>query len=144
MPRPTLQDYRAYNGAHCHVLWSKLSDTWQCPGCDRTKFQIMRWTQRFTDHTKKHAYMGWMAGLHTHHDHDAINKLRSQPRFKATIICDQCNAIDAQVKRRYRDIDTDFSFSPIEIRKIIISTPHRSHIVKYQLAREIWFSIISD
>jgi hypothetical protein len=66
--RPTRDDYLAFDGAHCHAIWRSLSDEWRCPGCDRTKFEIMRWTRRKPPGHIEWS-MDWLAAFHTHHDH---------------------------------------------------------------------------
>src|SRR5688500_11011472 len=121
MRHPTIEEYRSYNGAHCTSLWKQCGEDWRCPGCGRTKFQIMRWTRRGTSRS----FWGWMAGLHTHYHHRAIDILGYVGgRFQPIVICDQCNSVDAMFKREYRNqIDQNFSFSPEEIRRIVWATP---------------------
>lgn len=98
----------------------------------------MRWTKR---QPKRWAgiykpYWGWMAGLHTHHDH-AAPFLSGEGRFPDTVICDQCNAADGRVKRELALPDT-FSFSPSEIREFIIAKPHGRHQVDLAKAKTIF------
>lgn len=139
MKTPSLNDYLNYNGAHCFRLWASLDNNWVCPGCKRSKFQIMRWTTRFyqkSDGTRE-TYKGWMAGLHRHHDH-SVDYRSSQPRrFLETIICDQCNAADGAVKRKLK-LDSNFSFSPFEIAQFVIPTPHSKHKINYEIAENIY------
>ena len=111
---PSDGDYRNYDGAHCFCLWKQLSDDWQCPGCGRTKRQIMRWTLRTPNGRR---FWGWMAGLHTHHDHSQGFVETGRGRFHKIIICDQCNSADGLAKRKLR-LPSNFSFSAGEIRSI--------------------------
>lgn len=85
--------------------------------------------------------MGWMAGLHRHHDHstgDAIDL--GQGRFPGTVICDQCNAADGLAKRKL-GLPSDFSFSPTEIGRFIIATPYGKHKIDYDKARSVYDGI---
>ena len=43
---PAPEEYRAFNGPHCHRLWRQHGEDWQCPGCGRTKFELMAWGER--------------------------------------------------------------------------------------------------
>lgn len=145
--KPTLEDYRVYDGAHCPNLWKRLGDEWQCPACGRSKFEIMRWTkrQRFVRSgdgriVKDGYFYGWMAGLHSHHDH-AVPLTTEYPRpvgrFTETVICDQCNSADGHAKRRL-GLPENFSFSPAEIRQFITTEPHGRHKIDLELARQIY------
>lgn len=156
---PTPEDYSAYDGAHCFRLWASLADDWQCPGCGRSKFELLRWTKRYRkkDHeTEKYteSYWGWMAGLHVHHDHGADylwreffnrneshqkwrGRYTSAMRFPETTICDQCNSADGRAKRAL-GIRADFSFSPEEIRQFVVPTPHERHRLDLDEASRIY------
>jgi hypothetical protein len=135
---PTTQEYVNYDGAHCRNLWRSLNDTWRCPGCGRSKFEIMRWTKKYFRQGvgKCRAYDGWMAGLHRHHDH-AAPYLSGRGRFPDTIICDQCNSVDGPVKRRL-DLPDNFSFSPSEILKFVESRPHERHRINFDEASRVY------
>jgi hypothetical protein len=146
VPRiPTFDDYRAFDGAHCAAIWERLSDSWRCPCCDRTKFEVMRWTKRKPPgHTV--SFMGWLAAFHTHHDHgsdpygfDFDGTLYSQglARFAPVVICDHCNAADGAAKRKLV-LPRAWSFSPMEIGEFVIATPHASHVIDYVKAGEIY------
>ncbi len=41
---PSWEDYLSFDGAHCRLQWAKLDDYWRCPCCDRTRFELLRWT----------------------------------------------------------------------------------------------------
>ena len=127
---PTQQDYLGYDGAHCKRLYASSGPDWQCPGCHRTKYQIMRWTKRFPN--RPTWFMGWVVGLHGHHDHG-----QGPARFPRTLVCEQCNSADAAAKRELK-LPTDFSFSPTEIRCFVISFPHGWHLINYAAARRIY------
>jgi hypothetical protein len=138
-----MEEYRAYDGEHVWRLWRQHSDRWQCPGCGRTKFQIMRWTVK--DRGLPTVRTGWKAVLHVHHDHQAdpwiINpQPRVRPRFFPTVICDHCNGVDVAVKQRYPQIDRDFSFTPWEIRQIVLPRPHQGHRFDYLKALMLYMA----
>lgn len=140
--QPTLDEYKDYKGAHCHRLWSKLSDAWHCPSCSRTKYEIMRWTTRYINHNdgSRSSYKGWMAGLHTHHDHSQGYLSVNNGRFPETVICAQCNSADGAVKKKL-SLPKDFSFSPEEIGCFVEATLHGSHKIDYEIAKVIYDAI---
>ena len=132
---PTNENYFAYNGAHCHYLWNHIPESWRCPGCGRSKYQVMRWTNRFVKNgVRCKPYKDWIAVLHRHHDHAKTSTTR---RFNETVICDQCNVVDGAVKKKLK-IYGYFSFSPSEIKQFIKATPHGRHRIDYVKAREIY------
>jgi hypothetical protein len=142
---PSLGDYRAFDGAHCHVIWRSLSDSWRCPGCGRTKFEIMRWTKR-TPPGRTESYMGWLAAFHEHHDHgsdrfgfaaDGSFLPQGPERFPRAIICDHCNAADGSAKRKL-GLPSNWTFSPGEIRQFVTARPHRGHVISFEAARAIY------
>lgn len=138
---PTDQEFAAYNGEHCHILWKGLPAGWRCPGCDRTKLEIMRWTRR-----QRHgqpAFMGWMAGLHQHHDHAEDPPFSKTGRFKKETICDQCNSVDGLAKLKL-GLPESFSFSPLEIRQFIATAPHGRHKIDLDKARGIYARLNPD
>jgi predicted Fe-S protein YdhL (DUF1289 family) len=138
---PTIEKYLAFDGAHSPTLWEHVPESWRCPGCGRSKFEIMRWTNRKVKNSIKCSpYKDWMAVLHRHHDH-AENSTKI--RFDETVICHQCNIADAAAKKKL-NLDGCFSFSPSEIRRFVKATPHSKHQIDYNKAREIYEIIIVD
>ncbi len=127
--RPTEFDFASYDGAHTPLLWKAVGENWQCPACKRNKFEILRWTKRRHPKTGL-IYWGWIAPLHTHHDHSGKN------RFPPTIICDQCNVVDGVVKKRL-GLPGDFSFAPRELVEFIVPAPHSKHEIDYQKAANL-------
>ncbi|MGR9587070.1 hypothetical protein [Pandoraea sputorum] len=139
---PTAGDFAEYDGHHCHLIYKSLPPGWQCPGCGRTPFQILRWTMRFPHLPSK--FMGWAGGYHQHHDHagDREGYFSNSPdaRFPKTIMCEQCNAADATVKRTLK-LPKAFSYSPEEIRAFVESVPHGKHVINYPRAAQIYESV---
>lgn len=139
---PTLEEYLSFDGAHCHGIYKTLSDDWACPGCRRSKFQILRWTMLFPKLPSRRE--GWAGGYHSHHDHgadevlgSALENPRSAPRFAREVICEQCNAADAAAKRKLA-LPSRFSFSPSEIRTFVRPTAHGFHEVDYEMAHRMY------
>jgi predicted Fe-S protein YdhL (DUF1289 family) len=135
---PLAAEYRSYDGAHCFALWTSLADSWRCPGCNRSKFEIMRWTRR-TPHGQE-PFWGWMAGLHTHHDHSQGYVDIGSGRFSEVVICDQCNSADGLAKRRL-GLPAEFSFSPDEIRQFVIPEPHGKHRIDFERASCVYAAV---
>jgi len=132
---PTLDDFLDYKGAHCHQLWTQVGPDWRCPSCQRSKFEQLRWTTRFPG--SPHAFKGWIAVLHRHHDHSVGFMERGVRRFSETVICDQCNAADGAAKRKLK-LPEKFSYSPQEISLFVVANPHSKHTIKYEVAAEIY------
>lgn len=135
MKTPTLEDYQNYTGLHCHKIWIEVGPYFVCPGCDRNKFELLKWTMR--NPGKPTAFKDWVAMLHRHHDHSEHSMNRNSGRFSETIICGQCNAADGMAKRMHK-LPEEFSFSPAEIRQFVRSTPHQKHEINFEKALQIY------
>ena len=138
---PTFEDYRNHTGLHYHRLWKTTGDNWICPGCGRSKFQIMRWTLRFPNTPA--AFMDWGAALHKHHDHSTDYRCLGVSRFPETLICDQCYSADGIVKRVLK-LPNDFSFSPQEMRMFIEAPPHGNHKINYERALDLFTLLMKN
>ncbi len=136
---PTWDDYLAFDGEHCQRLWEKTDDYWRCPGCNRTKFELLRWTRKIWPEGNipyGTPHMGWKAGLHLHHDHN------TPPRFREILVCTQCNGVDAAVKNYFKgQIHSEFSFSPDEILQLVKAKAHDGHSIDFELAFRIYRSV---
>lgn len=139
---PTQQEYLVFDGGHCRRKYQDLCEQWRCPCCNRTKYELLRWTMRFPKRPNR--FEGWVVGLHTHHDHamDVHGGMYSPhaaaiARFAPVIICEQCNAADATAKRKL-GLPENFSFTPFEIRSFIFPTAHGWHIVNYKVAQDAY------
>lgn len=143
--RPTMDGYLGFDGAHCHKIHRTLPENWQCPGCLRNKFQILRWTT-LNPKSPMARKKGWALGYHTHHDHAADKFGLSappvwfSPRFEPIVICEPCNTADGAAKRKLK-LPKDFSFSPAEIRRFVTAFPHGKHLIDYRVAREIYWKL---
>jgi hypothetical protein len=135
---PTSQDFHAFDGAHCRNIYCALPENWQCPGCNRSKFEVLRWTMLFPKLPTRHE--GWAGGYHVHHDHGPEH-LGGPPRFERTVICEQCNSADATAKRKLKLPDW-FSFAPDEIGLFVLPIPHGFHKIDYDRAQELFSAAI--
>ena len=137
---PTLSDLQSYTGLHCHRIWAEVGPDYICPCCNRNKFELLKWSTR--NPGKPNAFKAWVAILHRHHDHSGHFMNRNSGRFRETIICGQCNAADGAAKRKHQ-LPKDFSFSPEEIQKFVVSAPHSPHKLDLELAKRIFNQIHS-
>jgi predicted Fe-S protein YdhL (DUF1289 family) len=141
---PSQEDFNNFNGRSCHKLWNQLEINWKCPGCNRTKFELMRWTEvtdlQYKGSTKKKS-KGWSANLHRHHDHSQ-NKCvdYGEGRFNETIICCDCNSADSAAKKKLH-LPEYFSFSPAEINQFIKPIAHGKHEINYDIAKNIFMKL---
>lgn len=137
---PSLEEFMSHDGLHYRHLWRETDISWACPGCRRSKFQIMRWTKRFPN--SPNSFMGWVAALHRHHDHSG-DLPGSVARFPRTVICDQCNSADGAAKRHLK-LPQKFSFSPNEIGLFVSATPHGRHTINFQSALAVYQSLVPN
>ncbi len=133
---PSDADYAAYDGMHCSVVWRNTSNTWRCPGCGRTKREIMRYGKRGGSNVRVYGPIGWLGGLHRHCD---LNEdCKRDLRFSETLMCDQCSIASAIAKRRL-GLPKCWSYSPDEIKKFVRLRPHKSKIeIDLQVAKTIF------
>jgi rubredoxin len=131
---PTDEEYRNHQGSHCKQKWAALADTWLCPGCNRSKRQIMEYKPGIGEGRVK-TPVAWRSALHTHHDHRADIGLIS--RFAPVIICGACNRADGEAKRRLK-LPEWFSFAPREIAYFVQPVINGLHALDLGRAREVW------
>lgn len=134
---PTEADYLAYSGGHCAKQWAKLDDYWRCPGCSRTKFQLLEFKAGISS-DRIRGPVEWRAAIHTHHDHRSDYGL--MPRFAATPMCGACNSADGYVKRKLK-LPLWFSFAPGEIHAFVSAQAHGPHVINLFKATELWESL---
>jgi len=132
---PTSAEIQAFNGAYCKRVYASTSLDWRCPGCHRTKHELLRW--KMLSKNTPNRYMGWAGGLHKHHDHDHGPR---PVRFPETLMCEQCNSADGVAKRELR-LPDDFSFSPSEISCFVIGTAHGWHLMNYLAAERLYVAV---
>ena len=104
-------------------LLRKLPDAWSCPCCDRKLREIVRWSPRQRD---------FFAAVVSHHDH------QFDRRFPRTVICQDCNDVDGNLKTAFADlVRRRWSFSIAEIRAVITPVPHQKHSVDFGRAHQL-------
>lgn len=143
---PTLEDYLGFDGAHCKLLYSKVGTHWRCPCCNRSRFELLRWTMLYPKRPDRHE--GWAVGLHTHHDHGrdvrpgqiGLGAIRRISSFESVVICEQCNSADGTAKKRLC-LPANFTFSPSEIREFVYPTPHGKHLIRYDVTQSIFVRV---
>lgn len=136
--------------------WVCTAQSWSCPCCSRTKFQVSR------PGTKGQI----LAKLVIHHDHMGealmaeflqafrdegtneaqvegnrlVNRIGSAfAAYEEVLVCEDCNNADAKAKRAI-GTPTYFSFSVSQIRGFIQSGDHRPHEIDVGKARQAWES----
>lgn len=141
-------------GVNLNRNWAFTAQWWSCPSCGRDKTKLARLTSNGS----------LFACLEVHHDHmrDAVGRFFDKAvkdldlsmfdrgrtelaskklveRFSDTTICADCNTADGNAKILLaEEIDSDFSFSPSEIRQFITVTDNSPHQIRVQDAIDIW------
>jgi hypothetical protein len=109
-------------------LLRKLPDQWACSCCDRNLREIVRWSPR---------QRNFFAAV-SHHDH------QFDRRFQRTVICQDCNDVDGNLKTAFPDlVRRRWSFAIAEIREIITPVPHQKHIVDFAPAHELALRVLA-
>ena len=134
--------------------WIGASQSWTCPCCARSKFQISRIGKKSQI----------LAKLVIHHDHmgeameaafhaefvkagtsvEQVEGKRLVERmggafaaYDEVLICEDCNNADTQAKKEVGSPQF-FSFSISQIQRFIHSGDHRQHTVNRSTAQQIW------
>ena len=136
---PSAVDIAAFTGLHCaRIYLDALARGWRCPCCGRTPHELIRWSEIKGPHWRARYAdprgMGWTTAYARHHCHS------SAPRFVTTLICGDCNSADGAAKRQL-NLPADFSFSPSEIKRFVVGTPHRGVTINYEIALEVFRGI---
>lgn len=116
--------------------------SWKCPGCSRGKKEIAR-----VDSNGKLACI--IVGHHDHFGDRVAEVLHGSDwqvgsfvaarfiRFPTTLMCEDCNNIDAAAKVRAQARKC-FSFAPFEISLFINESPNRPHSLKPGVAGVVY------
>ena len=137
---PTDEEYLSYDGGHCSSLWGSLGESWRCPGCQRSKREILSWKPGRTSMRVRLA-PAWRTALHGHHDHQTHIGLDA--RFPETVVCGACNAADGYVKVKLC-LPVWFSYSPMEMSSFVTGRPHQGHLIDLAEAKMVWNVIGGD
>ncbi|ATZ74437.1 hypothetical protein CWC33_12335 [Idiomarina sp. X4] len=141
-------------GVDMTSFWALTPQDWSCPVCERHKIHIAR-PNRNND---------LMCRLVEHHDHAqellkqqfetasiALEVIVANQRaeefakrsskmisaFDNTVICDDCNVADVKAKK-VSGADYWFSFSPEELKKIVLPENNEPHSIDEDQAKSIW------
>jgi len=141
--------------------WANESQDWTCPACSRGKAEIVRVTTRKVlfarlemHHDHLHDYMSaklrsefgtkWPESIPEGTYHLEHSGARLLQRFEETVICADCNSVDAEVKHGCSEIHRSFSFRPSEIASFISIHPNRRHVSDVDMAIKIWRAASED
>lgn len=139
---PNANDYSKFQGGRGSQLWQSCNDSWRCPVCGRSKFEVMRWTTVSLRRGigQRRLLRGWGGYLCEHHYHEA--RLGSAScRFSCAIICDQCKAADNRAKV-ILGIPVDYSFSPEELAMFVQVEVHGRFAINWDAARQVYDQLI--
>lgn len=136
--------------------WAMTSLAWRCPACGRKKIDIARKTEsgvilcqleRHHDHLgdlavrilRETAWLDDTDPLYTQRKRACAAVLPLVERFAETLVCMDCNAADAAMKKDLGGrVHRDFSFSPGEIGAFVDARPNRAHELNFEKGLEIW------
>lgn len=134
--------------------WAGTAQSWTCPCCDRSKYQISRTGNKGQILAKLVIHHDHMGEAMTAAFHDAfkaagtkveqINGLRlvehmghAFAAYDEVLVCEDCNNADAEAKKAV-NAPRYFSFSLGQIQRFIIAGDHRAHQVDSAQARTVW------
>jgi rubredoxin len=109
----------------CARMWGERADSWKCPICYRSKYEIVSYTKEkvsFQTYQPDQHNLAWRSTGH---------------------ICKGCfNIIVAMKRELHKDhnIDVGFTFdciTPDELRSIIRARPHSPHLVDAEMAKAL-------
>jgi rubredoxin len=137
--KPTPIEFQRYNGGSCHKLWNDLDESWVCPACGRSKYQILRYKGGSPIYNgNPEVASNLIAPLARHHDHSRERYADSgKARFKETVICQDCNSAEAAAKTQLK-LPQNFSFSPNEIGEFVLGISHGTVSIDFYRAWQIW------
>ena len=136
--------------------WAMTPLAWKCPGCGRQKSEIARKTdsgvilcqlERHHDHLgdlaakilRETACQDVQGSLYTQRKRACVAVLPLVERFAETLVCMDCNAADAAMKKDLGGrVHRDFSFSPREIGAFVVARPNEAHERNLEMGMEVW------
>lgn len=126
---PSEKDVAGFDGMHCREAWEKTPREWCCPGCGRSKVELMRWGRRDGGNARRYGKTGWKWSVARHHDHGN--------RWDGYIlVCQDCNSADGRVKAVFGARD-DWSSTAPEISTYITGEPHKAATIDFGAAWSI-------
>ncbi len=145
---PTEQEVLDYDGGNSPKLWARADASWRCPVCERSKSNVLR---RSNNRKRR-----WSGSIHEHHEYtpfwdgpdvedEAGNSELLIDHHRELLICSDCAAVKAEVKRRDATLSGVTSLLQVHDLKAVISTrPNSPHTVDWPSAiahtksREAW------
>jgi len=142
--------------------WAMTSLAWRCPACGRKKIDIARKTEsgvilcqleRHHDHLgdlaarilRETAWLDNTDPLYIQRKRACALVLPLVERFAETLVCMDCNAADAAMKKDLGGrVHRDFSFSPGEIGAFVDARPNLAHELNFEKGLEIWAKADAD
>lgn len=142
--------------------WAMTSLAWRCPACGRKKIDIARKTEsgvilcqleRHHDHLgdlaarilRETAWLDNTDPLYTQRKRACAAVLPLVERFAETLVCMDCNAADAAMKKDLGGrVHRDFSFSPSEIGAFVDARPNCAHELNFEKGLAIWAKADAD
>ncbi|QTH23065.1 hypothetical protein HRJ34_06025 [Rhizorhabdus wittichii] len=142
--------------------WAMTSLAWRCPACGRKKIDSARKTEsgvilcqleRHHDHLgdlaarilRETAWLDNTDPLYTQRKRACASVLPLVERFAETLVCMDCNAADAAMKKDLGGrVHRDFSFSPGEIGAFVDARPNRPHELNFAKGLENWAKADAD
>lgn len=142
--------------------WAMTSLAWRCPACNREKIDIARMTDSrviLCQLERHHDHLGDLAfkilrntacqdvpdSLHCQRKRACVSVLPLVERFAETLVCIDCNAADAAMKKELGSrAHRDFSFSPSEIGAFVVARPNQGHDRNFDTGAEIWAKADAD
>jgi rubredoxin len=142
--------------------WALTSLGWQCPACGREKAEIARKTESgviLCQLERHHDHLGDLAArllretvcqdvpetLYTQRQRACVAVLPLVERFAETLVCMDCNAADAAMKKELGGrVQRAFSFSPSEIGAFVVALPNQPHTLDVEKGKEIWVKADAD
>lgn len=147
---------------HLNEAWAMTSLAWRCPACERQKIDIARKTdsgiilcqlERHHDHLgdwaskilRETAFQGIPDTLSAQRKRACGAVLPLAERFAETLVCMDCNAADAAMKKDLGGrVHRDFSFSPSEIGAFIVARPNEPHERSLDRGIKVWAKADAD
>lgn len=134
--------------------WVETPQNWICPACGRGKLEIARvntkgeamcWLVEHHDHMqnelkKRFQELSVQRDVVVANDHAEAFAKRSAKMISAyenTLICIDCNNADAEAKKAAR-APAAFSFSPNELRRIVVPRANEMVGINQDVAKLIW------
>ncbi|WP_454690202.1 hypothetical protein [Achromobacter aloeverae] len=164
---PLSREIKSHHGLGTFEMnsnWIGTAQDWQCPCCDRTKFEISRAGNKkqilaklvvHHDHMRealkaafRKVFIETQSSQHTNTGLALVERMATAfAAYEEVLVCEDCNNADAGAKALLSQSDkinlTHQSFSIGQIQKFIRSTPHSPHQIDESELRRLWADVRS-